>query len=69
VSAPGIDRIGPTLRPEGLPVMRQAWSELMFLHWPVPSAVLRAPDEAAREQGFRDLVRDLRLVARAMKAR
>ena len=22
--------------------MRQAWSELMFLHWPAPSAVLRA---------------------------
>jgi uracil-DNA glycosylase family protein len=32
-----------------------------------PSAILRAPDEAAREQGFKELVHDLRLVARAMK--
>ncbi len=32
-----------------------------------PSAILRAPDEAAREQGFKDLVHDLGLVARALK--
>jgi uracil-DNA glycosylase family protein len=34
-----------------------------------PSAILRAPDEAAREQGFRLLVTDLKLAARRAKAR
>jgi uncharacterized protein len=38
----GIDRIAPTRRPGGRPIMRQTWSELMFLHWPVPVAALRA---------------------------
>lgn len=41
-SAPGaIDRITPTLRPPGFPVMKQTWSELLFLHWQVPEAELR----------------------------
>ncbi len=31
-----------------------------------PSSVLRAPDAESREQGFRDLVHDLQLVARAL---
>ena len=36
-----IDRHAPTLRPAGWPVMRQRWSELLFLHWPVPVEALR----------------------------
>jgi hypothetical protein len=31
-----------------------------------PSALLRAPDEESRAAGFKDLVRDLRIVARAL---
>lgn len=31
-----IDRISPTRRPPGRPVMRQRWADLLFLHWPVP---------------------------------
>ncbi|GAB3582858.1 YqjF family protein [Hymenobacter daeguensis] len=29
-------------RPEGIPLLRQDWSELLFLHWPVPAALLQA---------------------------
>ena len=36
-----IDRLAPTLRPAGWPVMRQRWSDLLFLHWPVPAEALR----------------------------
>jgi DNA polymerase len=32
-----------------------------------PSSILRAPDANAREQAFRDLVHDLKLVARALQ--
>jgi uracil-DNA glycosylase family protein len=32
-----------------------------------PSSILRAPDAEAREQGFRELVSDLKVVARALK--
>lgn len=32
-----IDRISPTLRPEGRRVMVQRWAELLFLHWIVPA--------------------------------
>jgi uncharacterized protein YqjF (DUF2071 family) len=28
-------------RPRGLPLMRQTWKELLFLHWPVDAAALR----------------------------
>ncbi len=38
---PGIDRVAPTLRPSGRPVMRQDWSHLLFLHWEVPVSALR----------------------------
>ena len=34
-----------------------------------PSSILRAPDPEAREQGFRDLVADLKLVTKALKKR
>jgi uncharacterized protein len=37
----GIDRVAPTRRPPGRPVMRQCWSHLLFLHWEVPVAALR----------------------------
>lgn len=36
-----IDRITPTLRPPGWPVMRQRWAELLFLHWALSPEVLR----------------------------
>ncbi len=37
----GIDRIGPTHRPDRRAVMRQKWRELLFVHWPVPPEVVR----------------------------
>jgi uncharacterized protein YqjF (DUF2071 family) len=40
-SAPEIDRIAIRQRPSGLPVMRQVWDKLLFLHWPVPAERLR----------------------------
>ena len=36
-----IDRITPTLRPSGLVVGHQRWRDLLFLHWPIPVAILR----------------------------
>jgi uncharacterized protein YqjF (DUF2071 family) len=41
--------IAPTLsarlalreRPDGIPLLRQQWSDLLFLHWPVPAALLQ----------------------------
>jgi uncharacterized protein YqjF (DUF2071 family) len=32
---------GP-IRPDGLPVMRQSWGSLLFLHWPMPAEPLEA---------------------------
>jgi uncharacterized protein YqjF (DUF2071 family) len=37
-----IDRIAPTRRPRGMPVMFQRWEELLFCHWDVDPAALRA---------------------------
>jgi uncharacterized protein YqjF (DUF2071 family) len=37
-----IDRVSPTRRPAGAAVMRQRWSRLLFLHWPVAARELRA---------------------------
>ena len=37
-----IDRIRPTLRPRRHAVMRMNWRDLLFLHWPMPAAALRA---------------------------
>ena len=37
-----IDRITATRRPAGSALMRQRWSELLFLHWRVPEADMRA---------------------------
>jgi uncharacterized protein len=36
-----IDRISPTLRPQGRVAQRQQWFDLLFLHWKVPVATLR----------------------------
>lgn len=41
MSGDAIDRVLPTRRPPGRPIMSQTWSELMFLHWRVPAALLR----------------------------
>jgi uncharacterized protein YqjF (DUF2071 family) len=44
-SSPGpvgpIDRVAPTRRPDGLALMRQNWSQLLFLHWDLPAEQLR----------------------------
>lgn len=37
-----IDRIAPTRRPKGMPVMKQRWEELLFAHWEVDAEMLRA---------------------------
>lgn len=36
-----IDRITPTMRPEGRVAQRQTWLDLLFLHWRVPVSMLR----------------------------
>ena len=36
-----IDRISPTHRPEGRAAGRQSWRDLLFVHWPIPTALLR----------------------------
>jgi uncharacterized protein YqjF (DUF2071 family) len=36
----GIDRIAPTVRPARRAVMKQRWSRLLFLHWPVPAEAI-----------------------------
>lgn len=41
MTADGIDRIAPTTRPPGWAAMRQRWSRLLFLHWPVPAEEVR----------------------------
>jgi uncharacterized protein YqjF (DUF2071 family) len=38
----GIDRLAPTRRPSERVVMRQDWRHLLFLHWEVDPAALRA---------------------------
>lgn len=44
-----IDRISPTLRPNGRVAQRQSWIDLLFLHWRVPVAALRPLIPAALE--------------------
>jgi uncharacterized protein YqjF (DUF2071 family) len=36
-----IDRVGPTLEPDAMPLMRQDWHHLLFLHWEVPPEELQ----------------------------
>ena len=36
-----IDRLAPTRRPPGRPVMYQSWHHLLFLHWQVPVEMVR----------------------------
>jgi uncharacterized protein len=36
-----IDRLSIREKPAGLPIMHQVWDKLLFLHWPIPAAVLR----------------------------
>jgi uncharacterized protein len=36
-----LDRIAPTLRPDGRPAGTQKWRELLFLHWSFPLEVVR----------------------------
>src|SRR5438067_1005729 len=39
-----IDRLSIRRRPRGLPLMRQWWGKLLFMHWPVPASLLRPLD-------------------------
>lgn len=48
-TADNVDRVAPTRRPNGRPVMRQQWRDLLFLHWKVPVAMLRPLVPAALE--------------------
>lgn len=36
-----IDRIAPTLEPDGAVLLRQNWHHLLFLHWEIPPAKLQ----------------------------
>jgi uncharacterized protein YqjF (DUF2071 family) len=36
-----VDRLSIRKRPRGLPLMRQWWGKLLFMHWPVAPALLR----------------------------
>ncbi len=36
----GMDRLGPTRRPDERPVMYQRWRHLLFLHWALPPEVV-----------------------------
>lgn len=36
-----LDRLAPAHRPAGSPLLRQRWSELGFLHWPVDAKAVR----------------------------
>jgi uncharacterized protein YqjF (DUF2071 family) len=44
-----IDRVTPTLRPDEGEVMKQRWSDLLFLHWAVDGRALRALIPSALE--------------------
>jgi uncharacterized protein YqjF (DUF2071 family) len=41
-SEANIDRLSIRARPGGLHLMRQTWAKLLFMHWRLPAAVLRA---------------------------
>ncbi len=41
-SATSADRLNARLRPKGFPVMRQRWSGLLFLHWPISPESIQA---------------------------
>jgi hypothetical protein len=48
-----LDRLSIRRRPRGLPLMRQWWGKLLFMHWPVEVSALRAlTAEVQREHGF-----------------
>jgi uncharacterized protein len=36
-----IDRLSIRERPDSLPIMRQNWGKLLFMHWPIKAEVLR----------------------------
>lgn len=36
------DRLALRERPEGIPLLRQDWRDLLFMHWPVPVALIQA---------------------------
>jgi len=36
-----VDRLSIRERPRGLPLMRQWWGKLLFMHWPCPAELLR----------------------------
>jgi uncharacterized protein len=44
-----IDRVAPTLRPDEGAVLKQRWADLLFVHWAVDAAPLRARVPAGLE--------------------
>jgi uncharacterized protein YqjF (DUF2071 family) len=36
-----MDRLAVRNRPSGMPLMRQYWGKLLFIHWPIDAALLR----------------------------
>lgn len=41
-SGEALDRVAPTRRPAGTPSGTQSWRELLFVHWALPAAEVRA---------------------------
>jgi uncharacterized protein len=39
--SPSVDRLSIRARPQGQPLMHQAWGKLLFMHWPIDPALLR----------------------------
>lgn len=37
-----LDRLSIRQRPGSLPIMRQTWAQLLFMHWKIPAELLRA---------------------------
>lgn len=62
-----IDRIAPTYRPLGWPIWFQRWHSLLFLHWPIPAAVLRPLVPAALDLDLYDDVAYVGLVPFAVE--
>lgn len=64
---PAIDRIAPTLRPQGKNAGTQRWRELLFIHWAVDAAKLRGLVPAALELDLYDGIAYVGVVPFAME--
>jgi uncharacterized protein len=62
-----IDRLAPTYRPLGWPIGFQRWRSLLFLHWPMPTDVLRPLVPAALDLDLFDGVAYVGLIPFAIE--